>query len=871
MPTSETPHQPRVRLTEARVSYNLSQQEVADEIGTTYVNVSRWERGITRPNPYFRRKLCALFNKSEEELDLLQTRSERGKGGRSSAPNAPTTVAAPVAPRVIYDPAIPLLPAIPLVGREKDLAVIRQRLKGSGNMALTALNGLPGVGKTALSVALAHDGALREFFKDGILWAGLGPQPNLPGIFSRWGNLLGISFAEMTKLGSDEARAKAIRNAIGDRAMLIIIDDAWKLEEALAFRVGGSHCAHLVTTRFPNIASHMALGNAINIRELGENESISLLNLLAPQVIYREQQKVHDLVQAVGGLPLALTLIGNYLRKQAYSGPARRITSALERLSNAEVRLKLKEPHIPAESHPSLPNEQSLSIQSIIAVTDQLLDEETRRALYALSVFPPKPNTFSEEAAMAVAACCTDELDALSDAGMLESNGERYLLHQVISDYALLQISDEQLTTAQERLVTYYTNYVEEHKKDYELLEEESDTIFSALETALEQDQRTELVKGIYAFAPFLILRGLYAKAQYYLERANELAIEENNVPGIIGTYSYLGEVQQKQGNYVQAEMYYQKGLELARQNNQYEQVCSLLTGLGGVTLRRGEFVKAEAYLQEGLTIARQIQHQEHLYTLLKILGPVTFSQGNYVQAEIYLQEGLKLAQQIGDREQICFLLTNLGVASGLQGKREQAEKYFLEALKIARQIGHNEQVCVLLINLGEKSIEDGDYNQAKVYFQEGLTLSKSIKHREWTSVILGNLGNVEEKQGNYSEAQHYLREGLELAYQVRRPQITGTILYHFGNLYIGQQQIDQAEKAFHEMISTVPLEDKELHALAQYGIARVLALRNNYIEALKLGEDSFKTLSTISNRHTDEVGNWLTSLRLSHLSGNNT
>ncbi|WP_126549358.1 helix-turn-helix domain-containing protein [Dictyobacter kobayashii] len=496
MPTSETPHQPRIHLTEARVSYNLSQQEVADDIGTTYVNVSRWERGITRPNPYFRRKLCALFNKTEEELDLLQTRSERAsKRAAVAAPNAPV-VQVPVVPQTIHDPAIPLLPAIQLIGREGDLALIKQRLKGSGNMALTALNGLPGVGKTALSVALAHDSEMREFFKDGILWAGLGPQPNLPGIFSRWGNLLGISFAEMTKLGSDEARAKAIRTAIGNRTMLIVIDDAWKLEEALAFRVGGNNCAHLVTTRFPNIASHMALGNAINIRELGESESISLLNLLAPQVIYREQQKVHDLVQAVGGLPLALTLIGNYLRKQAYSGPARRITSALERLSSAEVRLKLKEPHIPAESHPSLPNEQSLSIQSIIAVTDQLLDEEARRTLYALSVFPPKPNTFSEEAAMAVAACSTDELDALSDAGMLESNGERYQLHQVISDYALLQISDDQLTSAQERLIAYYADYVEEHKKDYEQLEEESSTIEAALEIAYEVGEVYEFIKG---------------------------------------------------------------------------------------------------------------------------------------------------------------------------------------------------------------------------------------------------------------------------------------------------------------------------------------------------------------------------------------
>ncbi len=61
---------PRLRLMEARVQHQWSQQDVADHIGTTHLNVSRWERGLTKPGPYFRSKLCSLFGKSEQELDL---------------------------------------------------------------------------------------------------------------------------------------------------------------------------------------------------------------------------------------------------------------------------------------------------------------------------------------------------------------------------------------------------------------------------------------------------------------------------------------------------------------------------------------------------------------------------------------------------------------------------------------------------------------------------------------------------------------------------------------------------------------------------------------------------------------------------------
>src|SRR5256885_470867 len=61
---------PRERLAQARSQRCWSQQELADQLGTTPLNVSRWERGLTSPNPYFRHKLCALFGLSEVELGL---------------------------------------------------------------------------------------------------------------------------------------------------------------------------------------------------------------------------------------------------------------------------------------------------------------------------------------------------------------------------------------------------------------------------------------------------------------------------------------------------------------------------------------------------------------------------------------------------------------------------------------------------------------------------------------------------------------------------------------------------------------------------------------------------------------------------------
>ncbi len=866
----------RWRLIEARNLRDWSQQEVADRIGTTYVNISRWERGITKPGPYFRRKLCTLFGKSEEELDLVPTANgtnvdrsnvdevvvDRVTADRATTRVAPTMDVFPptagVADTALFDPAIPLFSAVRLVGREDEFTRIKQRLSKVGG--LSTVNGLPGVGKTALSIALAHDQEIREHFRDGVLWAGLGPHPNIAGLLSRWGTLLGVSPAEMPTLSSTSDWSKALRTAIGTSSMLLVIDDAWQVEEALSFKVGGPNCAHLVTTRFPNIAMHIAVDGATVLRELNEEASMTLLRLLAPGVVEREAKRATDLVHAVGGLPLALTLMGNYLRKEAYSGQSRRVSAALERLSDAEERLHITEPHGPVESHSSLTPETPLSLQSVLAVTDQRLHEQARAALYALSVFPAKPGSFSEQAALAVAGCTVDILDMLTDTGLLESSGSgRYTLHQTVADYARLHLQQDE--TVYHRLIAYAIDFIEVHKKDYELLELESSTILAALEAAYALGMRVELVRAVGAFAPFLLLRGLYSLAENHLKRAYDAAVALADPLGMTSVLLYLGEIAQKQGNYTQAETQYQEGLTFARQAGDSERISALLTNLGWVKLKRGEYALAEKYLQEGLDLARQIENLERISGLLEMLGSVAGNRGDYAQSEAFLQEGLVIARQVGDPEQICSILINLGVTEGEQGNHEQAEIYFQEGLVLARQIGHREWISALLSNLGDVVGEQGNYAQAEMYFQEGLQLARLIGHREWVSLLLLNLGLTTRKQGKYELAETYLQEGLVLSRQIGTPQMTANALYEYGNLYLDQRLIERSEAIFREMLTIIPEGGQDLIALAQFGLARTKAAQGNMQEVRRFGEASVIALEAMGHRKAKEVRDWLNSI----------
>src|SRR6266566_3543720 len=63
---------PNERLRRARILKGWSQAELAEEVGTSFEMVGRWERGVTIPSPLYRKQLCAILGKTAEELGLIR-------------------------------------------------------------------------------------------------------------------------------------------------------------------------------------------------------------------------------------------------------------------------------------------------------------------------------------------------------------------------------------------------------------------------------------------------------------------------------------------------------------------------------------------------------------------------------------------------------------------------------------------------------------------------------------------------------------------------------------------------------------------------------------------------------------------------------
>ena len=741
-----------------------------------------------------------------------------------------------------------------LVGREHLLSQVKQHLWEGGNFALTALYGLPGMGKTSLALALATDDTLRERFRDGVLWAGLGQEPDVVSHLAHWGTLLGIASADVEEVNDQAAWMRTIRAAIGQRRLLLVIDDAWRIEDALALQVGGAQCAHLLTTRLPHIAFGFARDGTFPITELKENDGLALLTQFVPQLIERDPGNALELVHAVGGSPLALTLMGHYVATQAFTGQVRRMQAALARLRDTTQRLMVSIPRPPEERFPGQPAGTPLSLHTAIALSEQRLSKQARTVLSTLALFPPKPNSFSEEAALAVSAASVETLDELWDTGLLESSGSaRYTLHQTIADYARAQRSE---TAAQQRFVTYYVEwYLHTYEHNDEALDLEQNNILAALDIAFEQGMRPALVKGVHTFAPMLITRGRYALAETYLQRSLEAARVSGDTLGQATAWLHLGKIAELHGHYLQAQTHWQQGLLLARENEHSHCVAQLLREQGNLAWQQGQLHQAYLWLTEALDLLRHLGDQRGLAETLKSLGNLAGEQGQPEQARLLYEEALATFSRLGDQRGIAFTQQNLGIWAREQGRPERARLLYEEALALLRSLGDQWSTALVLSNLGNLARHQGQPEQARQFLEEALTLSRQVENRRGLVISLVNLGGLATDQGQFEQARQFLDEALALARDLQKKREYALALQALGVVAWKQGQFEQAHQLLDETLALFhDLRDQRQEALTLRELGNLARQQEQPEQAQRLYTEALAFLSQLDDKREAAV-----------------
>ena len=225
------------------------------------------------------------------------------------------------------------------VGRTEQLGRIRNALCRSGGVdsppvRVVVVAGRPWIGKTTLAVRAAH--AMSDRFPDGQLFARLGGLVGRPAavgeILERFLLALGVSGPSVPD-GTD-ARAEIYRNRLGDRRLLVVLDDAENEQQVLPLLPGGSGCAVIVTSR----ARLPALPGttSVDVGALSQPESVELLaGALGRDRARAESGDVAALAELCAGEPLALRLAAARLA----SRPHWPVITLVDRLAGEDRRL----------------------------------------------------------------------------------------------------------------------------------------------------------------------------------------------------------------------------------------------------------------------------------------------------------------------------------------------------------------------------------------------------------------------------------------------------------------------------------------------------------------------------------------------------
>ena len=684
---------------------------------------------------------------------------------------------------------VPPLPEQPLLGREALLAACRERLQAPGGQLV--LFGLPGAGKTALAAALCHDARVREAFPDGVLWAGLGQHPDLAARLGAWGLALGWSMSDLAGMPALEDRARALQAALHARRMLLVLDDAWSIPAARALQLGGPQSALLTTTRSPWLAAELGGSAATLVPELDLRSGSEVLRFFAADL---PDEAAAPLVRAVGGLPLALVLMGRYLRQEGRLGEPRRLEAALRRLQDPAARMDLVEPRPALEAQPSLPLDTSITLRTVISLSAAGLSEAARQMLAAVAVFPPKPNSFDETTALAVSAGEAPAWDALLDAGMVESVGAgRYALHPSVADYAA---GLGGLPQAVPRLIAWAAVRPSRQPDDVPALGLDEANAVTAMQLA---DGGGALLRLLHAWFEYFEAAGRLAAVQALLDRAVETGRAQVSPAEIQTALELRSRARYLAGEYAPAAEDAHAALDLAERAGDRRSECACLKVLALAARAQGAVAEALAVCERGLAVAERESLVRQRAELLANRAAMRAGRGEDDAARRDYETALRLARSIGARGLEGTLLANLGVLAARAGDLRRAQAGLLEAVELAHAAGERRTLAALLLNLGALAFDGGDPAQAEARFLEARQLALERGDPALQAQVLANLGRVAAARGALDEAESLLAEGLTHARRIGHREHLTQLLINAGALHRLRGRPEEARSMLEE------------------------------------------------------------------------
>jgi WD40 repeat protein len=266
-------------------------------------------------------------------------------------------------------------PPLPLnfVARPEEQHDLRQVVMANTDaigVALTALEGMGGIGKTIMAQSLCHDEAIQQAFPDGVLWVTAGQEP-VHNLRDRINEIRNALHDQPGPSESELASINRYRSLLRDKAVLLVIDDVWRVADIEPFLVESARSCVLFTTRIEKIAASLG-ARECRADLLSPRKSYELLARYSGLVLEQLPREAGLLIKQCGRLPLALAMVGAMLRGKP---PAywHRVLTLLQNADLSKIRAQF-------------PNYPHADLLKCIQVSVNALELEQQERYLALAV-----------------------------------------------------------------------------------------------------------------------------------------------------------------------------------------------------------------------------------------------------------------------------------------------------------------------------------------------------------------------------------------------------------------------------------------------------------------------------------------------------
>ncbi|MEU5426435.1 BTAD domain-containing putative transcriptional regulator [Streptomyces olivoreticuli] len=662
-------------------------------------------------------------------------------------------------------------------GRSDEADRLCTALESGRIVALSAISGMGGIGKTALAVHVAH--RMRHRFPDGQLYAdlrGTDPRPAEPmEVLGRFLRVLGVRAGHLPVLPGE--RAALYRSLLATRQVLVLLDNARDLAQVRDLLPGAPGSAVLLTSR--SRLAGLTGAALVDLRPMTRPEALELLTrIVGGRRVSAEPEAAAEVLDACGHLPLALRIVASRL----VARPDHTLAETAALLADERRRLGAF-------------RAEDAAVETTFRLGMELLDAEHVRAFRLLAL--PEVPELGVPAAAALLARPEREAEelceSLVDLSLLESVAPgRYRYHDLLRLFArqtaVAEVPDHERTAALTRLLEFcLATALDAHRASLPddvfpgnaAPPRSEGLVFTGPQeaTAWLIDEQTSLLGlveqaagdaslSLTVCADLLLAAdplGRLGAQPYGIERAARILAEAaraacHRTAEARALYMLGSSVQHRFAMRLGAPSL-DRAVELCRAAGDRTLLAHVLITRGGGALALRDFTAAHAMLTEALSHGRALASRGIEAYALGFLGLALLATGRAEQGLAHCREAVAVTRATGDVAGQANALHNLAQVCLRTGRTSETFDSLHESLRLWRETGSRYREGLLLGAIAEAHNVLGRPVEAAEHAARARDIAEARGDAGILARALAQLGHAHRAQGDTDRARdHYRR-----------------------------------------------------------------------------------------------------------------